>query len=176
MKYAITGHTKGIGKAFAELDEVKDNFIGFSRVTGHNIKNKEHTKKIINEPLDCDVFINNSYNLYHQTDLLYELHRKWKHLPKTIVNMSSYTTETFKDFPHTYQAHKGSLDMASLHLDHMGKCNCILIKFGYVGSEKILKFVKPKTYIDVNHAAEMIFQAVQWSDKYKVKQITITPG
>ena len=27
-------------------------------------------KKIINEALDCDVFINNSYNLYHQTDLL----------------------------------------------------------------------------------------------------------
>ena len=84
--------------------------------------------------------------------------------------MSDYFDQILK------QAKQASLDMASLHLDHMGKCNCILIKFGYVGSEKILTYIKPEKYIDVNHAAEMILQAIKWSDKYKVKQITITPG
>ena len=29
MKFAITGHTNGIGKAFSELPEVKDNIFEF---------------------------------------------------------------------------------------------------------------------------------------------------
>ena len=78
MKFAITGHTNGIGKAFSELPEVKDNFIGFSKSTGYNIEDVEDRSKIIEESIDCDVFINNAYASYYQTDLLYELHKKWK--------------------------------------------------------------------------------------------------
>ena len=47
LKYAITGHTNGIGKAFSELPEVKDNFIGFSKSNGYNIKDVEDRRKII---------------------------------------------------------------------------------------------------------------------------------
>ncbi len=89
MKFAITGHTNGIGKAFSELPEVKDNYIGFSKSNGYNIKDVEHRRKIIRESLDCDVFINNAYTLYYQTDLLYELHKKWKDQNKSDLNKAN---------------------------------------------------------------------------------------
>ena len=49
LKYAITGHTNGIGKAFSELSEIKNNFIGFSKSNGYNIKDVEDRRKIIRE-------------------------------------------------------------------------------------------------------------------------------
>lgn len=176
MKYAITGHTAGIGKAFSELPEVKNNFVGFSRTTGYNIKSADDRRRIVKDSEECDVFINNAYNLYHQTDMLYELHRKWKNKPKVIVNLGSNTTESMKDFPHPYTAHKASLEAASLQLSGI-KCQCstVLIKFGYVGSEKILKFLQPQYYIHCEEAAQIILQVADLAAKYNVKTMTILP-
>ena len=61
MKFAITGHTSGIGKAIAELCRTKGyQWIGFSRGTGYDIS--EDCDKIVNESSDCDVFINNAHD------------------------------------------------------------------------------------------------------------------
>ena len=176
LKYAITGHTNGIGKAFSELPEVKDNFIGFSKSNGYNIKDVEDRRKIIKESIDYDVFINNAYTLYYQTDLLYELHKKWKDSDKIIINMGSNTTDGMKDFPHTYTAHKASLETASLQLSNTKDiCRVALLKFGYVGTERILKYMKPEHYIPVEDAAKIIYQTVEWANKYNVRTMTILP-
>jgi hypothetical protein len=176
MKFAITGHTNGIGKTFSELPEVKDNFIGFSKSTGYNIEDVEDRSKIIEESIDCDVFINNAYASYYQTDLLYELHKKWKDSNKVIVNIGSNTTDGLKDFPHIYTAHKASLETASLQLSNTKDlCRIALLKFGYVGTERILKYMKPKHYIPVHEAAQIILQTVEWANKYNVKTMTILP-
>tara|TARA_B100000085_G_C18523147_1_gene504567 strand:- start:969 stop:1532 length:564 start_codon:yes stop_codon:yes gene_type:complete len=176
LKYAITGHTNGIGKAFSELSEIKNNFIGFSKSNGYNIKDVEDRRKIIRESIDCDVFINNAYTLYYQTDLLYELHKKWKDKDKIIINMGSNTTDGMKDFPHTYTAHKASLETASLQLSNTKDvCRVALLKFGYVGTERILKYMKPKNYIPVEEAAKIIYQTVEWANKYNVRTMTILP-
>ncbi len=89
MKIAITGYSKGLGKALFEFLSQKHKIIGFSRSNGYDIKSPGDRKKIIKESKDCDVFINLVHNYYHQTDLLLELHKSWKGLQKYIINIGT---------------------------------------------------------------------------------------
>ena len=75
MRIAITGHKKGIGKAFAEQLSAKGHdIIGISRSDGENIRRVSHTASLI-EP--CDMFINNAISMYAQTELLFEVWHRW---------------------------------------------------------------------------------------------------
>jgi len=76
MKIAITGHRKGIGKAFAEkLSACGHEIVGISRSDGENIRRVAHTASLI-EP--CDMLINNAISFYAQTELLFEVWHKWQ--------------------------------------------------------------------------------------------------
>ena len=95
MKIAITGHTHGIGKEFAEQLSKRDHeIIGISRRDGENIRRILHTASLI-EP--ADMFINNAQSNYAQTELLYEVWKRWANwLPprkKWIWNISTIMTE-----------------------------------------------------------------------------------
>ncbi len=91
MKIVVTGHSKGIGKAIADLlKEQKNEVIGFSRSNGYDISSAETINNIITQSIDCDVFINNAYHDFAQCDLLEGIFDKWKDDPnKTIVNIIS---------------------------------------------------------------------------------------
>jgi len=91
MKIAITGHTHGIGEAFAkQLSARGHEIIGISRRDGENIKRVLHTAILI-EP--ATLFINNAQSTYAQTELLYEVWKRWKGLDKWIWNISTMLTE-----------------------------------------------------------------------------------
>ena len=91
MKIAITGHTAGIGKAFAErLAQRNHTIVGISRRGGENIRRVPHTASLI-EP--CDMFINNAQSQYAQTELLYEVWKRWQGKEKYIWNISTMMTE-----------------------------------------------------------------------------------
>jgi NAD(P)-dependent dehydrogenase (short-subunit alcohol dehydrogenase family) len=91
MKIAITGHTHGIGKAFAEqLAERGHYIVGISRRDGENIRRVQHTASLI-EP--CDLFINNAQSQYAQTELFYEVWKRWSGQEKYIWNISTMMTE-----------------------------------------------------------------------------------
>ena len=76
MKIAITGHTAGIGKAFASLLSSRGHeIIGISRRDGENIRRVKHTASLI-EP--CDLFISNATSMFAQTELLYEVWQQWR--------------------------------------------------------------------------------------------------
>ena len=76
MKIAITGHRKGIGKAFAEqLSARGHEIVGISRSDGENIRRTAHTAALI-EP--CDMLINNAISFYAQTELLFEVWHAWQ--------------------------------------------------------------------------------------------------
>ena len=89
MNIALTGHSKGLGKALFEFLSQKHEIIGFSRSNGYDIKNPFDRKKIIKESKDCDIFINLVHNYYHQTDLLFEFHRAWSGQKKLIIFIGS---------------------------------------------------------------------------------------
>ena len=93
MKIAITGHTHGIGKAFAEqLAERGHEIIGISRRDGENIRRIEHTANLIDT---CKLFINNAQSYYAQTELLYAVWKRWYTLASQhyIWNISTMMTE-----------------------------------------------------------------------------------
>jgi len=89
MNVGITGHTKGLGKIL--FDSFFKNFriAGFSRSNGYDIKNPFARKKILQECIDCNIFINLAHNYYHQTDLLFEFFKSWQGQKKLIINISS---------------------------------------------------------------------------------------
>ncbi len=89
MKVAITGHTKGIGRAIADL-YYTDEIMGFSRSNGYDISDPSTLNRIISASKDCDIFINNAYHDFAQCDLLEKIFELWKDDPsKTIVNIIS---------------------------------------------------------------------------------------
>jgi NADP-dependent 3-hydroxy acid dehydrogenase YdfG len=97
MRIAITGHKKGIGKAFADqLASLGHEIVGISRSDGENIRRTAHTASII-EP--CDMLINNAISLYAQTELLFEVWHRWQHSEQEhhIWNISTKVCEWTED-------------------------------------------------------------------------------
>ena len=97
MKIAITGHKKGIGKAFAEqLTSRGHEIVGISRSDGENIRRTAHTASLI-EP--CDMLINNAFSFYAQTELLFEVWHRWQDIKEThyIWNISTKLCEQDHD-------------------------------------------------------------------------------
>ena len=97
MKIGITGHSKGLGKALFESLAIAHDVVGFSRTNGYDIKSPFDRKKIVKESKDLDVFINLVHNYFHQTDMLYEMHKSWTDQNKFIINISSIVVGQ-KDF------------------------------------------------------------------------------
>jgi hypothetical protein len=173
--FAITGHTRGIGSALATI--VSPSFKGFSRSNGYDIRDKDSRAKIIKEASECDVFVNCAYcGDDSQTTLLYELFDKWKNSSKVIVNIGSETTEGIKLKPWPYTAHKASLDKASQQLSHLNMpCKVINIRFGYVGTERVMRDYNPKEYILPEDAARFILNQLEISKKYRLTESLLRP-
>jgi short-subunit dehydrogenase involved in D-alanine esterification of teichoic acids len=90
MKVVITGHTNGIGQClFNTFKEYHHDVIGYSRSNGYDIENANDRKKIVEQSVDADVFINNAYSANGQTLLLEEMISTWEHFNKKIINVSS---------------------------------------------------------------------------------------
>jgi NADP-dependent 3-hydroxy acid dehydrogenase YdfG len=91
MKIAITGHAAGIGQALAREYQLKgDKIVGLSQRDGNNIRN---TPKICDQIEPCDVFVNNAQAGYAQTELLFEMARRWTGTKKHIVVISTMMTQ-----------------------------------------------------------------------------------
>jgi len=91
MKIAITGHSAGIGQALARIYETHGHeIVGLSRRNGYNIRSLPKVAGMI-EP--CDVFINNAQVGFAQTELLFEMWRRWEGQQKIIVNISTQMTD-----------------------------------------------------------------------------------
>jgi hypothetical protein len=163
MKYAITGHTYGIGLEI--FNRLSPNIKGFSRTNGFDINSYENRKQIILESLDADVFINNAQNKFGQTLMFIDLWEAWKDKEnKIIINVGSRIAD-IKILPSEktslmrYQAEKVILKEMSSRVE--GKCSVKYVSFGYVGTENILKkYPNIKDYISVESAASIILNAV----------------
>ena len=161
MKYAITGHTQGIGRR--AFERLSPDCIGFSTSNGYDITIKEHRERIIQEAWHCDVFINNAPAGFAQTYLFLELFNAWKTTNKTIINVGSVIAE-YPGLPSSYhhllgyQAEKLILKEMSQRLANE-QCQVKYRWFAYVGTEKILKkypHFTPADYITEDAAVDII--------------------
>lgn len=164
MKYAITGHSKNIGKHLFDL--LSPNAIGFSRSNGYDITKREDRKRIIKNSKNCDVFINNAPADFGQSELCLELWKEWKDLDKVIINVGSRIAESTiilkENHLHllNYSMHKKTLKTLSQDLN---KINTVVklkyVWFGYVGTPEILEkypYFTKNDYITIEEAVRII--------------------
>ncbi len=145
MKIAITGHKKGIGRAFEEqLTARGHHIVGISRSDGENIRRVAHTASLI-EP--CDMLINNAISFYAQTELLFEVWHRWQNIKEThyIWNISTKLCELDHDVningltlreSMQYRNQKMSLELAHHQLNSQpGNIKMSLIRPGDVRTQ-----------------------------------------
>jgi NADP-dependent 3-hydroxy acid dehydrogenase YdfG len=91
MKIAITGGTAGIGQALANAYQSRGHeIVKLSRRTGHNIRS---IPKIADAIEPCDMFVNNAQAGYAQTELLFEMARRWSGTGKHVMVISTMMTQ-----------------------------------------------------------------------------------
>lgn len=103
-KIAITGHTSGIGKTLFEHFLSKNTVIGFSRSNSFDITLTESRKEILTKSNSCDIFINNAYNNFDDSQLfmLMEIYELWLgKKDKLIINISSRYTNDYNMYCET---------------------------------------------------------------------------
>lgn len=163
MKYAITGHTRGIGRRAFEM--LSPNVIGFSKSTGYDITLLESRQRIVAEARDCDVFINNATEGFGQTQMFLDMLDAWENDPsKTIVNVGSRIAELIalpESHRHLrqYHAEKITLKQTSIRYSSNVKCKVVYRWFAYVGTEAILAkypHFKEGDYITEDEAVKII--------------------
>ena len=164
MKYAVTGHTYGIGEGL--YNRLSPDVIGFSKPNGYDITKKEDRQRIIYESKDCSIFINNATDQFGQSELLLDLWHEWKDQDKIIINVGSRIAEDSVvldlEYSHLlgYSMYKRTLK--KLSYDLMKIDTPLQVKycwFGYVGVPHILKkypHATEKDYISVEAAVNII--------------------
>ena len=173
MKIAITGHSAGIGAALLKEYSAKGHtVIGLSRTNGHNIKDTQKIASII-EP--CDMFINNAQEGFAQTELLYEMFRRWNGQPKQIVVIS--TQMTLMPYPSfnvmdmiPYYVQKQALEEMTKQLRQFGPAPSLtVVKPGATG--KTTPAPGPKA--DVDLWAKNLIKCLEVDAPLRVSEITL---
>lgn len=109
MKIAITGHTKGIGKALYDHFQTNGHeVLGFSRSNGFELPRDYMT--VIAEAKECDVFVNNAYAGNAQALILTQICQfDWANQEKHIINIGSISSLTPIHLQPMYAANKAGL-------------------------------------------------------------------
>ena len=175
MKIAITGHSKGIGKALFEELSTEHEVEGFSRSNGFNI---EQTSMIVRAVKSSDVFVNNAYSNFSQTRILKDLFQYWKDdKSKTIVNISSrskYFRVGMTRSDEYCMQKRGLSDMAEVfQLTTDKKCRIININPGYVKTEMVSDLSDDIDMLETKEVAEMIAWAINRPQHIEIGELSV---
>ena len=161
MKIAITGHSAGIGQALAKIYEAQGHeVVGLSRRNGYNIRSLPKVAGMIES---CDMFINNAQVGYTQTELLFEIWRRWRGQQKYIINISTQMTDILlppKEEWDEYIIQKKALDLATQLLEQRSEWpRLLLVRPGRIATQP---GQCPPDYIDVDLYAQ---EVTEWIAK-----------
>ena len=153
MKVAITGGTAGIGLALAKLfEEDGHEVLALSRRNGYNIRS---LPKVVGMIEPCDMLINNAQVGFAQTELLFEVWRRWRGQQKYIVNIGTQMTDMLlppKEEWDEYIIQKKALDLATQLLEHRSEWpRLLLVRPGAIATQP---GQEPPEYMDVDTYAQ----------------------
>ncbi len=185
LKIAITGHTSGIGKGLYNFYIKDHQVMGFSRSNGFDIETKQD--KILEKSKNCDIFINNAYSGFAQTDLLFKLWDFWRNKEKLIINVNSMIRDL--SFPYIktppfskYKIHKLALYQAVQELQQSpSKCQVSQITLGVVDTSFFIlksalnkdnKLVSEKK-MKIKDVVEVVNMIVTCWKKIKIHDIVV---
>lgn len=175
MRVAITGHTRGIGRAVAQaFSDMGYEIIGFSRGTGYSLPEK--IDSVVEQSSDCDIFINNVYTPEHnsQLDLLYRMVDAWRDTNRIIVNIGSRAGENYiRGEINRYAVAKHAQDSACEQIFNRPdqRPKVINIRPGYVDTEASQDVRVPK--LSPEDVAKVIVWAIQQPVHIYVSSITL---
>lgn len=186
MKIALTGHTRGIGQALADMLRLDGHdVLGFSRSNGYDLINKALRKQVLDLARDCDIFINNAFLQPNQAqktaswipiEMLYEVHRAWRGQEhKTVIVIGSETQNQPMVTDHPYQIHKMALTQACRQLRSVARYPRIIqVNPGATDTDQI----KHRDWIkmDAQEVAQVVKYCIDSLDHIYVNEITFTPG
>ena len=160
MKIAITGGTAGIGQALTQIYQTQGHeVVVLSRRNGYNIRSLPKVAGMI-EP--CDMFINNAQVGFAQTELLWEIWRRWQGQDKVIVNISTqmvlmqYAPKTEWD---EYLIQKKTLELAQETMTYRSELpRLILERPGAIATQP--GQIAP-SYVDVNEYAKEVVERLK---------------
>lgn len=167
MKIVITGTTSGLGKACKEYFSTHE-LIELNRPTYDldvNLDNFVFT--------DFDVYINNAYSNFKQTELLYKLFEKNQNRNCKIINVGSVCADRDYNRFYPYAIHKKSLADACLQLQQIDSmCKVIHLRLGRMQTPMVENKLGPK--INPLTIAEYIDKIlIQMPESVVIKDITI---
>jgi len=175
MKIALTGHTSGIGKALYDILSVDNEVVCFSRTNGYDISKVRIMEQIVQESMECDVFINNAYAGISQVHILNTLWNFWKRdKTKTIVNISSLSKYPgISGNESGYSAHKAALSHQALLLMFSGnrKCRMINVNPGWVDTNMTKKVTENK--LTAPECAEQIAYAINLPQHIEIGELSL---
>jgi nucleoside-diphosphate-sugar epimerase len=157
MKVAITGGTAGIGLALANLFEANGHeVLALSRRNGYNIRS---LPKVAGTIESCDMFINNAQAGFVQTELLFEIWRRWQGQKKYIVNVGTQMTDLFlppKVEWDEYIIQKKALDLATQLLEQRSEWpRLLLVRPGNIATQP---GQQPPEYMNVDNYAQGVYE------------------
>lgn len=175
MKIAITGHSKGIGKALFNHCIYKGHTcIGYSRSNGFDIN--EQYNIIARESKQCDVFVNNAFDYGGQINMFKSMYNAWKDdSTKTIVNVGSRTKyypvggTRSPDYTREKRALNDEVNSAILYSNK--KCRIININPGYVETDMTKDRDVPK--LSALKIAETILWCLDQPQTVEIGEISI---
>jgi len=194
MKICITGHTRGIGKATAELLK-KDGheIVGASMSTGVNVLRTTRTVNWILKE-DPDIFVNNVYAPDSQVHILYKLYEQWQYKDKLIINLSSTSADSISSFQEMgynkdwtpYVSDKARLNFASLYLSERfnggggeHRCRITNLRPGFVNTSAVAlfkAFMQPSDFLQPAEVATYIKYIVDQPKHIQIKELSFNTG
>lgn len=159
----------------AQLESEGHKVRGFSRTNGFDLKQEGTIPRLLECLSDSDVFINNAYSEWAQTELLYALFAKWKTEERVILNISSNSADTTKSFEHKYAIAKGALDSACIQLNQIGgaRCRVVNVRPGWVRTPRIASLHVQEPVLDPIDVARTVSWILNLPKGVHVPQITL---
>ena len=155
--------------------------MGLSRRNGNNIRSLH---KIIEQIVDCDMFINNAQSQYSQTELLFAVYERWQHNVEKLIWCISTDLTRFPgiaDIPNqsvlqtlSYKNQKIALDDAVRHLQHQKGPNLLLIRPGAVATQPG-QMPGQFPYADSDEWAEKLVDVISgaYQDGFDLKEFSL---
>ena len=147
----------------------------FSRSNGYDISKTRIIDNIVQESLECDVFINNAYYSLSQVSILNNLWHFWQRdKSKTIVNISSLSKYPgLSGNQSGYSAHKAALSHQAfiLMFKTPRKCRMINVNPGWVESKMTADVTANK--LTAPECAEAITWAINQPQHIEIGEISL---
>jgi hypothetical protein len=168
MKIAVTGHSRGIGKHIFDYFQSRHNVVGFSKSTGHDISKLSGRSEIIKQSVDADIFVNNAYNNYDdsQLELLKSMVSQWDNTNKMIINVSSRYTQDNNAYC------QSKIDLDKFCEDYIHNSLYIMnLKPGLTDTDRVSN-IQSSNKMSTNDVTNVIDFAINNRNNFRIHNIT----